>query len=364
MTRAVAPSPIRLLESRWERFHLSKTMHVDLSPRHVSDVLRDAGRHVTWWYRLYSKLAWEKGLLLYDLTTTFAYSGSIKLAEKGYNPDRRYVDQIGVVMAFSCRDALPVGADVFYGSVKDIATIRDFLERLPDAARREGVGFILDRGFTSYGLLEDFRREGIGYVVPLKKNSKLMKVDEVGWNGTPFLYRKRPVRWACMESRYGRLYAFEDPELGGAEEAALLRRVERKEMGMREYEERKRVIGLLSDMEMDGPRMYDLYKGREDIELAFDAMKNTLDADRTYLQSPEGVRGFFLVSFLAMRVHFKILKRLRERKLIGKVSVEEVLFELSKIERIVEKNGREYYASIPKKARNILSLFSDMLPMG
>ncbi|MDG6990984.1 MAG: transposase, partial [Nitrososphaerota archaeon] len=244
---------------------------------------------------------------------------------------------------------------------------RDFLERLPDAARREGVGFILDRGFTSYGLLEDFRREGIGYVVPLKKNSKLMKVDEVGWNGTPFLYRKRPVRWACMESRYGRLYAFEDPELGGAEEAALLRRVERKEMGMREYEERKRVagiIGLLSDMEMDGPRMYDLYKGREDIELAFDAMKNTLDADRTYLQSPEGVRGFFLVSFLAMRVHFKILKRLRERKLTGKVSVEEVLFELSKIERIVEKNGREYYASIPKKARNILSLFSDMLPMG
>ena len=118
---------------------------------------------------------------------------------------------------------------------------------------------------------------------------------------------------------------------------------------------------MLSDMEVSGPKMYDLYKGREDVELAFDA---TLDADRTYLQSPDGVRGFFLVMFLAMRVYFKILKRLRERKLTSRVSVEEVLFELSKVERIVEKNGREYYASIPKKARNMLSLFSDMMRMG
>ena len=360
LIRAIAPSPIRLLESRWERFHLSRTMRVNLSPGHVSDVLRDAGRHVTWWYRLFSKLSSEGGLLLYDLTTIFAYSGSIKLAEKGYNPDHRYIDQIGVVMAFSCKDALPVGADVFYGSVKDISTIRDFLERLPDEAREKGVGFILDRGFTSYELLEDFRKEGIGYIVPLKKNSKLLKMDEVGWRDAPFLYRKRPVRWASMESPpYGRLYVFEDPEFRGVEEAALLRRVERKE-----FEERRRVagvIGMLSDMEVSGPKMYDLYKGREDVELTFDA---TLDADRTYLQSPDGVRGFFLVMFLAMRVYFKILKRRRERKLTSRVSVEEVLFELSKVERIVEKNGREYYASIPKKARNMLSLFSDMMRMG
>jgi hypothetical protein len=44
-------------------------------------------------------------------------------------------------------------------------------------------------------------------------------------------------------------------------------------------------------------------------------------------------RGFFFVSFLAIRVYFKILKRLRERHLTFRISVEEVLFELSKIER-------------------------------
>ncbi len=368
LIRAIAPSPIRLLESRWEKLHLSRTMDVNLSPKRVSDVLKDAGRHVTWWYNLFSKLAGDSGgLLLYDLTTIFTYSHSVKLAEKGYNPDHQYIDQIGVTMAFSRRDGVPVGADVFYGSIKDITTIKDFLERLPESAK-ENVGFILDRGFTSYELLEDFRKDGISYVVPLKKNSNLLigKLGGVRWNGT-FFYRNRPIRWASVESEYGPLYLFEDPELRGVEEASLLRRVEGKEMKMREFEERRKVagvIGMLSDMEMKGPQMYDLYKGREDVELAFDAMKNTIDADRTYLQSPEGVRGFFLVSFLAMRVYFKILKRLREKKLTNKVSVEEVIFELSKVERIIERNGREYYASIPKKARRILSLFSDMICMG
>ena len=369
MIRAISPSPIRLLESSWEKLYSSRTMRVDLSPRSVSEILADAGRHVSRWYDLFSRLAGEDGgMLLYDLTTIFTYSQSMKLAEKGYNPDWEYIDQMGVMMAFSCRDSVPVGVDVSYGSVKDITTIRDFLERLPEKARKN-VGFILDRGFTSFGLLDDFRKDEIRYVVPLKKNSKLLLrgLDGVRWRGT-FLYRDRPIRWATAESEYGTTHLFEDPQLKGEEETALLRRVNKRRMSMREFEERERVagvIGIVSDMDVKAPRMYDLYKGREDVELAFDALKNTLDSDKTYLRSEESVRGFFLVSFLAMRIYFKILKRLRERKLTSRVSVEEVLFELSKVERIVEqRTRREYYASIPKKARGMLSLFSDVVPMG
>lgn len=66
-----------------------------------------------------------------------------------------------------------------------------------------------------------------------------------------------------------------------------------------------------------------------------------------------------------IRVYFKVLRRLRERHLTSKISVEEVFFELSKIERITEdRTGREYYTSIPKRARYMLSLFSDLMPMG
>ena len=58
-------------------------------------------------------------------------SKNIKLAERGYNADHAYIDQIGVIMAFSSITKLPVGVDVFYGSMKDITTVRDFIERFP-----------------------------------------------------------------------------------------------------------------------------------------------------------------------------------------------------------------------------------------
>jgi hypothetical protein len=41
------------------------------------------------------------------------------------------------------------------------------------------------------------------------------------------------------------------------------------------------------------------------------------------------------------------LKRLREKGLTNKIPVGEVLFELSKVTKIVETSGREYFAKIP-----------------
>ncbi len=65
--------------------------------------------------------------------------------------------------------------------------------------------------------------------------------------------------------------------------------------------------------------------------------------------------------FLAV---IEILKVLKDHNLLGKMSVNEIIFELSKMERIVQKNGAEYFAAVPKKVEKIVDLFSDMIPMG
>ena len=44
-------------------------------------------------------------------------------------------------------------------------------------------------------------------------------------------------------------------------------------------------------------------------------MKNELESDKTYLRSDEAIRGYFFVTFLALRIYFKILQRLREKGL-------------------------------------------------
>lgn len=360
--KAIDPKPIRLYSSRWEKFALSNQMEANLSPKRVSSMMKDVGKEISVWYELFSKLTPERDFLLYDLSAVSTYSQNCRLAEKGYNAHHEYIDQIGVVMAFSTKNCLPVGIEVYFGSIKDIKTIKDFLDKYPN----RNIGFIFDRGFTSYKLLERFREEKVNYVVPLKKNSKYMDLRWLRWK-KPFSYRNRPIRWAKKKTDLGYLYIFEDPKLKGDEESALLRRVTKEKLSMADFEKKRKVagiIGIVSDLDRDGIEIFDMYKGREDVELAFDTMKNHMDADKTYMQSAEATRGYFFITFLAMRVYFSILKRLREKGLTNKISVDEVMFELSKVMLIQEKNGRKYFAQIPKRAHRILSLFPEALHMG
>jgi hypothetical protein len=72
----------------------------------------------------------------------------------------------------------------------------------------------------------------------------------------------------------------------------------------------------------------------------------------------------FIIVFVALRIRFKILKMLKDHDLLGKMSVNEIIFEPLKMERIVEKSGAEYFAVVPKKVEKIVDLFRDMMPMG
>jgi len=48
---------------------------------------------------------------------------------------------------------------------------------------------------------------------------------------------------------------------------------------------------------MDGETIFSIYKGREDVEQSFDAMKNELEEDKTYLQDDESIWGYFFITF-------------------------------------------------------------------
>lgn len=356
--RAIDPRPLRLHPSRWERLHLSRTWNVNLDPTHLAEVLRATGAGKAWWHEFFDTLRTEDEYLFYDLTSVFSWSENIQRAEKGYNPDHLYQDQVGVVMAFSARSQLPAGVDVYWGSMKDITTFRDFLKFF-DA---KDVGFVVDRGIVAKDLLKEFREKGVHYVAPLRKNDALIDLRQTRWQ-TPFLYRERPIRWTRRQTEHGWLYLFDDPGLRGDQEQALLRRLAQGTLTRTEFQAKKRqagVVAMLSDLDKPGIEVYELYKGREDIELTFDAMKHHLDADKTWMRSDDAIRGFFFVTFLALRIYWAVLRVLRQKELTNKISVAEVFFELSKIERIVDANGAEVYAKIPRRAERIAALFPEL----
>ena len=358
--RAINPGPIRLAQTVWEDTYTSKKIDVNLSPKNVSDTLSTIGNMVEETYELFAKLSPDAGMLFYDLTSVLSYSNKLSLAEKGYNADWEQVGQVKVAMAFSTSTWLPVAVDVFYGSLKEIKILKYFIERFPGV----DLGFVMDRGFKSYELLQDLKKEHIHYVAALMKNSKLLPAS-AKMTGA-FEYGKKRMIAFCKRSKkpYGFLYLFEDPVLREEGEEFLLGQVSRGELTMDGYRVGRRmagVFGILSDLDVDAQVVYEQYKEREEIEQAFDFMKNDLEADKTYLGRDDAVRGYFVVVFLAMRLYFKILKRLRERDLVGKVSVKEVLYALSKMRMIVETSGREYLCALPKKTEQILEVFSDLV---
>ena len=361
IVKAIDPMPLRLVASRFQKLYVSRSLKPDLDPDDLSRILGYVGNHFPDLYEMFKKLMEPGGLLFYDMTSIISYSKNLKLAEKGYNPDHEYENQVTVIMAFSVKSWVPVAVDVFYGSIKDIKSLGYFIDRFRDLE----IGFIMDRGLFSEPIIRDLRKLKMHYIVPLRRNSTLVP-DKVKFDSA-FMYNGRPIRASRKASRIGYIYIYQDPMMRAEEESSILRDVASSEKDMEYFEDKKNSLGvfaIISDLDRNPSEIYEQYKSREEVEQAFDAMKGDLESDKTYLRDNEKVKGFFFIVFLALKIRFRILKVLKDHNLLGKMSINEIIFELSKMERIVEKSGAEYFAAVPKKVEKIVDLFKDMISMG
>ena len=136
------------------------------------------------------------------------------------------------------------------------------------------------------------------------------------------------------------------------EESSILRDVASSKKDMEYFDEKKHGLGvfaIISDLDRNPSDIYEQYKSREEVEQAFDTMKGDLESDKIHLRDSEKVKGFFFIVFLALRIRFSILRALKNHNLLGRMSVNEIIFELSKMKRIVDKGGAEYFAAVPKR---------------
>lgn len=112
-------------------------------------------------------------------------------------------------------------------------------------------------------------------------------------------------------------------------------------------------IAILSNIDDGGERIYLLYKEREEVELAFDAMKNELEEDKTYLSDDDAVRGHFFVTFVSLYLYFMVLELLRKAEIIEKVFVNELLFNLSRVSLAYHTVGTRRLTEIPAKVERV-----------
>lgn len=349
IVKTIEPLPLKLIKSRWEKLHLSREMNPAISPNSLTEILRSIGKDYSSQKEFFSKLSSNSKTLIFDLSSIFSQSENLKLAEKGYNHEHLHLSQINFLLFFSVDNHLPIMLRPLNGSIKDIKALRSIL----DEVNLEKCILILDRGFASYKLPKELKGLKSSFIMPLRRNFKLINYNMKLENS--FIYRERGIKWNVKKVGKYYLYLCEDVKLRAEEDTQFLKLMKENKKSKKDYLSESKKFGriaLLSDLKMNGEKIYLMWKDRESIEVAFDALKNELENDKTYLGDEDAVRGYFFISFVSLYLYYKILNLIKEKELTNKISVNEVLLELSKVYEICYDNKRKL-GPIPERVNRL-----------
>ena len=345
MLRNLGSVPIKLMKAKWEKLHASVEMDAHLSPNTVSSTLKIIGSDYDSQRCLYAKLLSGTKYLVFDLSSIFTRSENIRLAEKGHNPEHLHIRQINMAMFFSHERRMPAVLKPVPGSVRDPKVFRSLAKEYP----LKKLIVIADRG-SSPGTV---KASGAGYIIPLKSNSLLidysLKVEK------SFSFNGRGINASRKETDEGYLYMFEDTMLRYEQESSFISRItegREKQSSLMKRRQEFGKIPVLSSLDLDPEELYKMWKTREEVEEAFDIMKNDLEEDKTYLQDDDSVRGYFLTILVALYIRYRILNILKDKGMNGKLSVNDVLTELSRV-YLITMGARRVLSEVTKKAGDI-----------
>lgn len=349
IVKTIQPLPLRLIQCQWEKLAASNTIDAALSPNTLSKVLHEVGPNLVSQKNFFDAIMKGSHMVAFDLSSIFSYSENLRFAERGHNAEHLFLNQVNFMMFFSIDKQLPVLLSPLHGSIRDVKALKDAI----DGVIMPNLVVVLDRGFASYNIAELLNEKSFNFVLPLRRNFSTIKYD------TPleksFMYRERAIKWNKYRVGKNQLYIFEDLKLRTEEETTFIKLMKQNKRTKAQYAQKLTRFGkiaILSNIDTSGKKVYEFFKSRQDIETCFDALKNELENDKTYLRDDDGVRGYFFISFLSLYLHYKILNLLRKKKLTDKISVNEALIELSKIYEIKTGNASKL-STAPAQAEKL-----------
>jgi hypothetical protein len=344
MLRATDFLPMKRIASAWQTWFDVAGLEPELDPRRLSEALKAVGRDRRGQNDVFKSLAVPGQELIYDLSSFFSRSENVNLAEKGYNKDHSHLKQINLALLCSADDHLPTMIRALPGSVRDIKSIYYTMEEIGIHDKT----LILDRGFFSEDVCDFLDEKNLGYVLGAKRYSKLyrepVQLDRF------FMYQDRLIKCgsASIDKRW--IYRFEDTEMRVEEEKNLHQRVLEGQMTMEELAEKLPKSGhvlILSSMNTEPEKVYNLYKRRDAVEKMFDSYKNVLNADRTFLRDDASIFGHVFIAFLSLYAYCRIENLIRKAGLLDRLCPADVLLEFSKVYK-VDTGDRMMFSDIPK----------------
>jgi hypothetical protein len=219
---------------------------------------------------------------------------------------------------------------------------------------------IADKGFYSKKNTDLLDKSLIPYIIPLQRGSSLIEYPKPGdqpnemwdgyftFNGTIIWFRTQ--NFVCL---------YLNQALKIAEEKDYLTRIEnqKEKYSMDAFFKKQIHFGTLALLskhnEKTAEQVYISYKARTNVETMFDAYKNILDADTTYMQNQDAMEGWTFVSHIALQMYYNVYNQLNQQKILKKYSVKDFLKFTHRIKKI-KINNLWYTSEITKPIKTLL----------
>lgn len=347
MNRLIDPRPIKSMGSWCEKTYLAKQHSIPDSPKTIARVLEEAGGDWRSQQMFFDGLKRDGERIVYDGSIIFSSSKDNPILEVGYNKDKLLVPKANIVLAFSHERFIPVFFRALPGTIHEIASMDVLIEELGS-----DIILVLDKGFSSEPLCETLNEKKVRFIIPLKRNST--KINYAVPLDSFFMYRDRPIKHGAYHQQDGLfIYVYEDLALKHAEEQEFYTLLSKgHKVEFKEHWAGK--ISLYSNMQLPPKEIYELWKSRGEIEKVFDVLQNMLDTDRPHVRKEHTFRGYLFATFIGLVAYYLILKMLKDAKLNDKISVADLMLELSKL-YIIDIKGKEVMSEKTKRVRKIMS---------
>ncbi|MDG6962556.1 MAG: transposase [Nitrososphaerota archaeon] len=361
IVRLFHSSPLKNVIHHYGSSHLSDAISgAEVSPRSLSMMLHSIGmrreRMVEFMKNFVGNGEEEHAVI--DLTHFFSLSEGVITATLGHNSDEEYVPQVNFVLILSLGKRMhPSFFRLVPGSINDVSTI-------PATIREAGVTravVIGDKGFYSKRNASFLEENGLEYVLPLKRSNSLIDYSPLS-RGTRkrmdghFLFEKRVIWYSegAEEEEGTHVILFLDNSLRTEEERDIISNVDGGgRLTMRDYYDRQRSMGTISvatNTQFRPQKVFELLKSRVNVEQVFDTMKNTLNADRTYMRDDAHLQGWMLVNFVSLLMYYKVYGLLLSKDMLERNSPKDVLLHLSRVYKL-RIGGGWNLSEVPKASR-------------
>ncbi|MDG7035523.1 MAG: transposase, partial [Nitrososphaerota archaeon] len=168
--RLIHNSPLKNVEFHYTTSFLSELISARVSPESLSEMLRNIGTDRKAMVDFMKKFIKDEKYLAVDLTHILSMSDSVISATLGHNSMEVYLPQVQLLFLFSLDHGVPVYFRITPGSVTCIMS-------LSIAMQESGVKnalVVADTGFYSARNIAGLEGMGLFYIIPLKRNSKLI----------------------------------------------------------------------------------------------------------------------------------------------------------------------------------------------